>query len=240
MTSDETIYRTRIVPGGGLGWLILRAWIGGMLGMALGLAVTFGNPVGGMAGLLAPMLWIIWRGTRRVEIGVSARGVRESPLGRGGAPLADEAQFHRWDQIASWTVDADQVRGVGERRYVDLRMRNGHRLKFREPNELADDPQFTAIATALEAYATGSAAVSDGPAAAPALPASALPERRPGFYERPIAKFVASVFILCTLALLGVAATRPELVNGANAFRIGAVLVPGTLYVAWRAFRRRA
>lgn len=73
------------MPGGGLGSLILRAWIGGMLGMALGLAVTFDNPVGGMVGLLAPMLWVIARGTRRVEIGVGPRGVRESLLDKSGA-----------------------------------------------------------------------------------------------------------------------------------------------------------
>lgn len=75
--------------------------------------------------------------------------------------------------------------------------------------------------------------MSGAPAASPALPG-----RRPGFYERPIAKIVALTFIVCTLGLLGLAVVRPELVSGANAFRISAVLVQGTLYVAWRAFRR--
>lgn len=233
--AEDAVYRARVLPGGRIGRQFLRMWLAGMAGLLLGLLLSFGNPFGGMIGLVAPMFWLSARMTRRAEYGVSAAGVRETLLDKHDHPLAGGERRYSWPEVASWIVDADQVRGLGERRYLELRMRDGYRMRFREADRAGEDASFSAIASALEAYATGTAAL---PAAAPPAPAP-LPAQRPSFYARPAARLLALVFIALTLGLAAFFVAAPQYLSATAAYRIGVVLIPGTLYIAWRAFGRR-
>ncbi len=92
-THDVPItFRTRAVPGGRSGRVFLAMWLAGMAGMALGLALTFGNVLGGMVGLILPMLWLGRRMTRRAEYAVSAAGVHETWLDKEGHPIGANAR----------------------------------------------------------------------------------------------------------------------------------------------------
>lgn len=241
MSGEEVVYRVRALPGGRIGQFLLWMWLAGMVGMLLGLLLTFGNVVGGMAGLILPMVWLALKATKRIEFGVGPEGLRETPLDPQGKPVDGLDRRYRWEDLESWMVDADMVRGVGERRFVDLRFRDGHRMHFREPNDRPDDPGFAAFAAALESRCAEPAAPTPAaPRAPPPVPpGAAAPARRRSFYDRPIAKALTVCFLLATVGLLVLAISRPDLFNSASWFRLSVVVVPGTLYMFARTFGPR-
>lgn len=233
----ETSFRVRTLPGGRPWRMILILWLAGMGGMMLGLLLTLGHPIGGAVGLVLPMIWLGLKLTKRAEYGVGPDGVRETLLSaRGRADGARERRY-RWDQVESWLVDEDLVRGVGSRRFVELRLRDGYRMRFREANERPGDPEFTAFADALAAHAGGAAEVVTSAPPAP-VPAAAPVQRR-SFYRTPFARFLTLVFLVATVGLVAAAVLIPEYFGGSAWFRLGAVIVPGTLYMAMRSFGRR-
>lgn len=236
-SSTETVFRVRTLPGGRSGRMLMIMWLAGMGGMLIGLLITFGNVLGGVAGLVLPMLWIGLKMTKRAEYGVSADGVRETLLDPQGKPDGMREKRYRWDQVQSWLIDSDLVRGAGERRFAELRMHDGYRMRLREANESPDDPAFTAFAEALAAYAGGAAEVAASEPAAPS-PAPAPVQRR-SFYRTPFARFLTLVFLVATVGLLAAAVLIPEYFGGSAWFRLGVVIIPGTLYMAMRSFGRR-
>lgn len=240
---QETVFRVRTLPGGRGSRMLWLMWVAGMGGMLVGLVVTLGNPLGGAAGLVLPMLWLTWKMTTRAEYGVSSEGVRETLLDAQGKPKGGGEKRYRWDQIESWIVDADQVRGVGERRFVELRMRDGYRMRFREANDRPSDPEFSAFATELERNVGGALPPvtplpSPAPSGPPRLPPP-VPKRRRSFYERPIAKILTIIFIALTVGLLLVAVFAPQYFSAASWFRMLVVVIPGCLYMVSRSFGRR-
>lgn len=253
----ETVFRVRTLPGGRRGTFVLILWLAGMGGMLLGLLLTFGNMFGGMAGLLLPMIWIGLKMTRRAEYGVGADGVRETLLDSQGKPESSREKRYRWDQVESWLVDSDLVRGIGSRRFVELRLRDGYRMRFREANDRPDDPEFSAFAQVLEQQAGASTQQQlpqlpqlpqPGqrlhpsrrlPPPVPGRPPTSIPVRRRSFYERPIAKLITLAFIAMTIGLLIVAITAPQYFGGGAWFRLLVIIVPGTLYMVARTFGKR-
>lgn len=245
--SNETVFRARTLPGGRFGRHLLLLWAAGMGGMFAGLLLTLGHPLGGMAGLVIPIFWLSLKLTRRAEYGVGAGGVRETLLdAQGKADVARERRY-RWDEVESWLVDADLVRGTGSRRFVDLRLRDGYRMRFREANERPDDPEFTAFAEALAAYAGGAAEVAASAHAAPTphptrqptAHAPSAPVQRRSFYRTPFARFLTTFFLILTVGLLAAAVLLPQYFGGSAWFRLVVVIIPGTLYMAMRSFGRR-
>ena len=239
----ETVFRARTLPGGRFGRHLLLLWAAGMGGMFAGLLLTLGNPLGGMVGLMAPIFWLAYKLTRRAEYGVGPGGVRETLLAAKGPAGGARERRYRWDEVESWLVDADLVRGVGARRFVDLRLRDGYRMRFREANESPDDPEFTAFAEALAAYAGGASEAAASARAEPAphpTPAPApAPVQRRSFYRTPFARFLTAFFLVMTVGLLAAAVLLPQYFGGSACFRLGAVIIPGTLYMAMRSFGRR-
>lgn len=235
--SDETLYRVRALPGGRTGRFLLILWAAGMGGMFIGLLLTFGNPVGGMVGLLLPMVWLGMRLTRRTEFGVGPEGVSEAQLDPQGKPVNGVVRRWRWDQVESWSEGADLIRNVGERRQVEIRLRDGYRIRFREPNEKPGDPEFSEFARALRECAEGEPRQSPG--RVPSRPPPPRPVRRPSFYERPVAKVITVLFLLICVALLLVAILEPSLMTGGAWFRLLVVILPGTAYMFARTFGRR-
>ena len=252
--SPEVSFRVRTIPGGRAGRMLLIMWLAGMAGMMLGLLLTFGNLLGGVAGLTLPMLWISLKMTRRAEYAVSTEGVRETMLDPQGKPDSAKQKRYRWSEVESWQVDSDLIRSVGSRRFIELRMRDGYRMRFREANDKPEDPEFSAFAAALQeavgAAPLGSAALpppvpqlagAPGRTAArsPAPAAAAPPTRRPSFYERPIAKLITLTFIALTVGLLIVAIFAPQYFGVPAWFRLLVIVIPGTLYMVARSFGRR-
>lgn len=236
---NETVFRVRTLPGGRAGRHLLLLWAAGMGGMFAGLLLTLGHPLGGMAGLVIPIFWLNLKLTRRAEYGVGAGGVRETLLDAQGKADGARERRYRWDEVESWLVDADLVRGTGSRRFVDLRLRDGYRMRFREANERPDDPEFTAFAEALAAHAGGAAEVAASAREAPAPHPMPLPVQRRSFYRTPFARFLTTFFLILTVGLLAAAVLLPQYFGGSAWFRLVVVIIPGTLYMAMRSFGRR-
>jgi len=228
-TPLETVFRVKILPGGRRGKHLLILWLAGMGGMLVGLLLTFGNAFGGAAGLALPMLWIAFKLTKRAEYGVSADGARETILDPQGKAVGGRDKRYRWDQVESWLIDSDLVRGAGDRRFVELRMDDGYRMRFREADDKPMDPEFTAFAAALESLAS----------IAPETTQTSTPARRLSFYERPAAKVLTVTFIVLTGAILLVAIIAPHFFGASAWFRILVIIIPGTIYMYVRSFGRR-
>ncbi|MDA1259091.1 MAG: hypothetical protein O3A20_00560 [Planctomycetota bacterium] len=225
----ETVFRVRILPGGRKGRFLLILWLAGMGGMLVGLLLTFGNAIGGAAGLALPMLWIAFKLTKRAEYGVSADGVRETILDPQGKAVGGRDKRFRWDQVESWLIDSDLVRGAGDRRFIELRMNDGYRMRFREANDKPMDPEFTAFAAALESLVS----------IAPESTQTSTPARRLSFYERPAAKFLTVLFMVLTVGILLAAMLIPQYFGEAAWFRLLVIIIPGTIYMFVRTFGRR-
>jgi hypothetical protein len=122
-------------------------------------------------------------------------------------------------------VDEDQFRDVGTRRFAEIRLRGGHRIRFRAGDGADSQESFETFAAAFEKFAH--------PASGPA------PRQRRIFYRRPIGKLVTIVLTLATICLVYFGVVMPEYFPGSGWWQISAVMVPGCAYMIWRSFFQR-
>lgn len=218
----EVCYRSKAVEGAKSGRLALQMMLVGMLCMVVALALSGGNILAGALGLVLPILWMRSRRVLQLECGVSPEGIRETWLDGQGAPVTDREHRHPWSSVDSWIIDEDEFRDVGKRRFVEIRFRSGHRIRFRAGD--GEDPQET-----FEAFAAAFTRCAQ-PATGPA------PRRLRSFYEKPLGKVVSVALSLLTLGLIYVGFVWPEAFPDTGWWQLSILLVPTCGYMIWRSF----
>lgn len=169
--------------------------------------------------------------------------------------LKPQHRYYNWSELESYLLDTDlNYSGSNERRYLKLYFINPKReVIINEGNNTTTKEQFINFATAF-VNLTGTSATpplepefadisspisTPAPSGQPTINA----RKRKGFYQKPIAKILALFFIVVTSTLLAVyyfpSIVGIEKIGFTSAWRIWAVLVPGTLYFSARAFSNK-
>jgi len=231
----DFLYRSKGVEGGRNGRLLLRMTAAGLLCMFAALALSGGNVLIGALGLAVPVFWMASRRVQHLECGVSPAGIRETWLDGRDAERARSERLHPWTSVESWIFDEDLYRDAGRRRYVEIRFRGGHRIRFRAGDGADSQESFEDFAAAFQSLAAAPGLPAAGASAA--APAGA-PRQRRSFYRRPIGRAATILLCLAGLGLIFVGVTQPDSLPDTGWWQIAAVLMPGCGYMAWRSFRR--
>lgn len=159
--------------------------------------------------------------------------------------------YYYWAELESYLLDADLNYGAKkERRYLKLYFANPKReVAINEGNDTETRTQFVAFVTAFEALTKteppqpvlpNSNAILNSSKPQPVISA----KRRKNFYQRPVGKLLALFFIVLTGILLVVyyfpSLIGIEKISYTSAWKIWAVLIPGTIYISLRAFGNKA
>lgn len=160
-------------------------------------------------------------------------------------------QFYSWDQINSFRSGTDTDRSLEQFDYLTIRTRKG---KLEINTKKGDRNNFREFETVFRQYAGAvNAGVLRTETTSSEIPAGQAPttataetgagrhtiREKPDFYKTPFAKVLTVCFILM---FIGIFALMIVLENTrlANIFRLTFIILPGVLYMTWRAFLKKA
>lgn len=137
--------------------------------------------------------------------------------------LQTQQRTFKWADIKSYLLDEDMTRYRGPQKFLKIKFHNTrYRFHISEGYEPTAKQQF---ATFSEAFVTQLQNVS---------PAVQIDR---GFYSRPIAKVLSLFFLLVSICLVFLSFVMPLGLGGA--FKLGFIIIPGTLYMLHRSLRGR-
>ena len=209
------------------------------------LAIMAGLPVLlNVAFLVGTTYLVIMALIQKAVYSVDKNGLLEnvSPLVKRFSLRKSREQFYPWSDLEFYTDGSEMTRGMWEKPYLKLKFK-GHRTLQIYPSYQENTAAFLIlrdfllqiIAEHTQSEGTNMEA-SNKDSLIPASPPKFKAIRKRSFYERPIAKVIAIFFMLVSAALVAFALQYRDEINTTNMWRIGAVIVPGTVYLMYRAF----
>jgi len=168
------------------------------------------------------------------------------PLLAGLGARREEVRRVPWEAVRSFVHDRELSRSFQEVEYLAIEV-DAPRARLLVTDR--QDPAGFAAFRDLFLEHVHAAAVAAGPASRPVPSGSATLHtthpttpapiaRRRGFYERPVAHLLTALSLAVTLAAMLLAAAG--VLDAGHLFRLAFVIVPGTLYMVWRTWLRRA
>lgn len=225
---DSSRFSSRSVLGPPLLTLLSAVLIG--LGALSVLIMLSASPILAAAGLFLTLWVVIGRGVGDIEYTITPEGLEmaATPLlhGSDDAPIK---QTLPWKRVRSLEHKTDVSRAFREFRQVRLRVRGyPYRVWITDSENTPNFDRFCDALTARVEAVNRERIRSD----------ESLISVKPDFYERPVARVVFAVFALMAVGLLGAAGVG--MLSATNLIRLGLVILPGVLYMAYRLFRRRS
>ncbi|MCB9245484.1 MAG: hypothetical protein H6606_03560 [Flavobacteriales bacterium] len=137
----------------------------------------------------------------------------------------------KWENVLSYQVGADMSRGLREYNYLKIKLNQApHKIQLSDAQ--ADLDQFLAFKDQFEELVNHyNSNVSTS------TPVGQV-KRRKDFYQTFWAKLITAFFIALCVGLIWFA-INADSIRTTNLYRIVAVIIPGTMYMAYRVFFRK-
>ncbi len=216
-TPAAPMVRCRVFMGSqGLG--ILALWSLAMAAMWATIAVGIPPQFAALV-LFAAIYLGLQRIAGTATYTVEADGVRRQWIALAGGKVRED--FRRFDELRRWKHDHTLSRGFQRYEYLELDADRGPRWVI---TSRQDEPGFQRFHEVFLARAA-------------ALERSGGLVRRRGFYDSWLGKGVSLLLAAATAALVVAAGFGFFTVTGL--FKLGVLMVPGSLYLLWRSFGPR-
>ena len=184
---------------------------------------------------------------------VNGKGILQEsvPYLRGFTLMKNKTEFYPWSEVTSYKADSDLNRSLFEKQYIKVFFKNGKRINILEGKSEAESLEFFKFKEVFESLVdnynnTSSYTISQDQKAGDSSPTvtgnrsfvNPPIKHLKGFYSTFHAKILTLIFLILTLAV-----AYPLYLGYGSAssyFRFLVILIPGTGYMFYRSFIKKA